>query len=344
MSAHVADRHPRAAVLIVAGIPLFVLSLATVVTIGPADLSVPDVFEIVGAHLGMGSTEQPQIAQGIVWQLRLPRALLAAICGAGLAVCGAVLQSLLRNPLADPYLLGVSGGASTGAVTVVVLGIGAGAVSLTLGAFVGALAAFAVVMTLAALAGGGTARVILAGVAGTQLFSALTSFIVMTSADAEQAQGVLFWLLGSLSGARWTDVVVTGSVCLLGLVLCLSRAGYLDAFAFGADSAASLGVAVNRLRALLFATTALVTATLVAAAGAIGFVGLVLPQAARLLVGPRHRALLPMAALLGAILLVWVDALATTVAEPQEVPVGVLTALVGVPAFAALLIRRQGVS
>lgn len=309
--------------------------------VGSADLTVVDVLEVVQAKLGLGTTDLSLIRQGIVWDLRLPRALLAAVCGAGLGLCGAVLQSVLRNPLADPFLLGISAGASTGAVCVVVLGVGLGTISLTAGAFAGAITAFVLVVLLASLAGGGTSRVVLAGVAGTQLFSAITSFVVITSADAEQTRGVLFWLLGSLSRARWDSVAVAAAVCVVVLMVCMPRAADLDAFAFGSDAAASLGVPVRQVRALLLGMTALLTATLVAAAGAIGFVGLLLPHAARLLVGPRHRAVLPMTALLGAVLLVWVDALARTVAAPLEVPVGVVTALVGVPAFAVLLARGR---
>ncbi|WP_449619125.1 FecCD family ABC transporter permease [Saccharopolyspora pogona] len=335
-------RQVRAAWLVGGALPVLVVSIAFVITIGPADISVAEVAEVVRAKLGLGTTGVSRITQGIVWELRLPRALLAAICGVGLGVCGAVLQSMLRNPLADPFLLGISAGASTGAVAIAVLGVGAGTIGLAAGAFGGAMVAFALVMVLSALAGGGTSRVILAGVAGSQLFSALTSYIVITSADAQQTQGVLFWLLGSLAGARWDDVALAGIVCALGLLLCQSQAGSLDAFAFGRDSAASLGISVARVRGLLLVGTALLTATLVATSGAIGFVGLVLPQAARFLVGTRHRALLPTTAVLGAVLLVWVDALAGTVAAPQEVPVGVVTALVGVPAFAFLLIRKRG--
>lgn len=331
----------RAAKLVGVGLPALLASVVVVTTIGPAGLSAADVLNVVGSRLGIEGTEISRLDYGIVWDLRLPRSVLAAICGAGLGVCGAVLQSVLRNPLADPFLLGISGGASTGAVLVIVLGIGAGTISLAAGAFVGAVTAFLLVMVLATVAGGGTSRVILAGVAGTQLFSALTTFIVLTSADAQQTRGVLYWLLGSLSGARWTDVGITGLVCLIGLSLCLSRAGTLDAFAFGQDAAASLGVAVQPLRWSLLTVTALLTATLVAAAGAIGFVGLVLPHAARMLVGPLHRALLPVTATLGALLLVWVDALARTMAEPQEVPVGVVTALIGVPIFTIILARKR---
>ncbi|MCK9249779.1 MAG: iron chelate uptake ABC transporter family permease subunit [Solirubrobacteraceae bacterium] len=323
------------------GAVLLALSIAAAITIGPADLSVRDVGLVVGERLGLGDAGLTRIQEGIVWDLRLPRTLLAAVCGAGLAICGAIMQSLLRNPLADPFVLGISSGASTGAVMVMVLGIGGGAISLSAGAFAGALVAFGLVLLLATGAGGGTDRIILAGVAGTQLFSALTSFIVTSSADAEQTRGVLFWLLGSLGGADWGDVALCGAVAVVALTACLLSASALDAFAFGQDAAATLGVPVAWIRLLLLLVTALLTATLVSAAGAIGFVGLVLPHAARMLVGPGHRLLLPSAALIGAIFLVWVDTAARTILDPQELPVGVVTALVGVPAFAAILYRRR---
>ncbi|WP_375341733.1 FecCD family ABC transporter permease [Patulibacter defluvii] len=326
------------------GVALLLLSLAAAITIGPADLSVSDVARALGQRLGLGDAGLTRIEDGIVWDLRLPRTLLAAVCGAGLALCGAIMQSLLRNPLADPFVLGISSGASTGAVLVLILGIGGGTIGLSLGAFGGALVAFGLVLLLAAGAGGGTDRIVLAGVAGTQLFSAITAFVVTSSADAEQTRGVLFWLLGSLSGADWTDVALCTAVAALALVLCLLSAPALDAFAFGQDAAATLGIPVAAVRGLLLAVTALLTATLVAAAGAIGFVGLVLPHAARLLVGPGHRVLLPATALIGAIFLVWVDTAARTLLDPQELPVGVVTALIGVPAFAAILYRRRVVA
>jgi len=324
-----------------AGLTVLALSVAVAITIGPADLSVRDVFAVVGQHLGLGDAGVSRIRDGIVWELRLPRTLLAAVCGAGLAICGAIMQSLLRNPLADPFVLGISSGASTGAVTVVVLGVGGGILTLSTGAFIGAVVAFAMVLLLAAGAGGTPDRVVLAGVAATQLFSALTSFVVTSSADAEQTRGVLFWLLGSLSGAGWSDVVTCGTVCVVGLAVCLTLAPALDAFAFGEDAASSLGIPVRWVRLLLLVVTALITATLVSAAGAIGFVGLVLPHAARAVVGPGHRLLLPATALIGAIFLVWVDTVARTAFSPQELPVGVVTALVGVPAFAVILYRRR---
>jgi iron complex transport system permease protein len=330
----------RSVALSILGLLMLALSIAVAITIGPADIAVGDVYGVVGQQLGLGDAGLSRIREGIVWDLRLPRTLLAAVCGAGLAICGAILQSLLRNPLADPFVLGISSGASTGAVLVTVGGVGGGAIALSGGAFAGALAAFGLVLGLAAVAGGGTDRVVLAGIAGTQLFAALTSMLVFSSADAEQTRGLLFWLLGSLGGADWQDVALCGTVCALGLVVCVTQSTALDAFAFGEDNANALGIEVARVRALLLVVTALLTATLVSAAGAIGFVGLVLPHAARLLVGPGHRRLLPATAIAGAIFLVWVDTAARTLFEPQELPIGVVTALLGVPAFAAILARQ----
>ncbi|MFJ6442702.1 FecCD family ABC transporter permease [Streptomyces sp. NPDC091649] len=323
------------------GVLLLLLSVAVAVTTGPARISVPDVWSAVTAHLGFGDSGLSPIRDGIIWDLRMPRTLLAAVCGAGLALCGTVMQSLLRNPLADPFVLGVSSGASTGAVVVVVLGVGGGAVSLSAGAFVGALCSFALMLLLSHTLGGSTDRVVLSGVAAMQLFSALTSFVVMTSADAEQTRGVLFWLLGSLSGVGWSEVVLCSAVLAGCLVISLAYARTLDSFAFGQEAAAALGVNVARTRLVLLCTTALLTAALVSAAGAIGFVGLVLPHAARALIGSGHRRLLPVTALAGAVFLVWADTLARTVLDPQEVPVGVVTALIGVPAFVLILYRTR---
>lgn len=331
----------RNTLLWTAGLAALALSVAVAVTIGPADISVPDVWSAVAAHLGWGEAELTPIRDGIVWNLRMPRTLLAAVCGAGLAVCGTVLQSLLRNPLADPFVLGVSSGASTGAVSVVVLGVGGGVVSVSAGAFVGALCSFALVLLLSHTMGGSVDRVVLSGVAAMQLFSSLTSFVILTAGDAETTRGVLFWLLGSLSGVGWTDVWMCAAVLLVTLMVCWTQARTLDAFAFGQDAAATLGIHVARTRLILLSTTALLTAALVSSAGAIGFVGLVLPHAARALVGAGHARLLPVTALAGAVFLVWVDTLARTVLDPQEVPVGVVTSLIGVPVFILVLYRTR---
>jgi iron complex transport system permease protein len=314
-------------------------SIAVAVTIGPADITTADVWRSVSARLGLGGSPLTPLREGIVWNLRMPRTLLAAVCGAGLALCGAVMQSLLRNPLADPFVLGVSSGASTGAVLVIVLGWGGGVVSLSAGAFAGAVLSFAMVVALAQSLGPTMDRVVLSGVAAMQLFGALTSFIVLTFADAETTRGVLFWLLGSLGGAGWTDVALCAAVLGVALVVCLAHTTTLDAFAFGEEAAATLGVRVARARLLLLTVTALLTAALVSSAGAIGFVGLVLPHAARALTGSGHARLLPVTALTGAVFLVWVDTAARTLLDPKEIPVGVMTSLIGVPVFIAVLYR-----
>ncbi|WP_245234065.1 iron ABC transporter permease [Mycobacterium sp. PS03-16] len=324
-----------------AALVVLAVSIAVATTIGPTNLGPRDALAVVIERLGGPSSQLSLLQQSIIWELRLPRALLAAACGAGLALCGVLLQSLLRNPLADPFILGVASGASTGAVSIVVVGIGAGAIGLAAGAFVGAVVAFGLVLLLAVAAGGGVDRMILAGVAATQLFSALTAFIVFTTADAEQTRGVLFWLMGSLGTASWRDVAVCGVLVCAGVIVCWLCAGTLDAFLFGQDAAAALGVSVARIRLLLLVVTALVTAVIVSTSGAIGFVGLVLPHAARALVGTRHRVLVPTATVLGAVFLVWVDTASRIVIAPEELPVGVATAIVGVPAFVVILLRRR---
>jgi iron complex transport system permease protein len=327
-------------VIVVVGLVACALSVMIAITLGTADISLVNVRDIIGNHLGVTDVPVRVSEDAIVWQDRLPRSLVAAAAGAGLAICGVVLQSLLRNPLADPFLLGISSGASTGAVLLGILGLGAGSVGLSGGAFIGALVAFGLVLLLARLSGGTTDRLVLAGIAVTQLFSALTSLVVFAFADADEARGVLFWLLGSLEGVRWGDVRLAAAVALLGVAVCWVLAHVLDAFTFGDDVAASLGVPVTAVRSFLLVMTALVTAALVSVTGAIGFVGLVLPHAARFLVGPGHARLVPVSAVVGAVFMVWVDAVSRVAFSPTPLPIGVATALIGVPAFVALMFRR----
>ncbi|MND55200.1 putative siderophore transport system permease protein YfhA [compost metagenome] len=281
------------------------------------------------------------IDEGIVWSYRLSRAVVAACCGAALTLSGVVLQSLLRNSLADPYILGISAGASTGAVSVAILGIGAGVLSLSVGAFIGAIVAFVLVSLLALRAGRGNSAIILAGIAGSQLFNALTSLIVTKAANAEQARGIMFWLLGNLSGVRWPDVALALPACVVGLLICLWHARALDAFTFGSESAASLGIPVRRVYAVLIGVSAMMTAVMVSIVGSIGFIGLVIPHAARMLVGVRHGRLLPAAALIGAIFMILADIVSRIIIPGQVLPIGVITALVGAPAFALLLGQRR---
>lgn len=293
------------------------------------------VGEVLGAVTGRSG---PGPLTTIVWEVRLPRVLLAAVVGAGLALVGTVLQALVRNPVADPYLLGISSGASTGAALVVVLGIGAA--SMSLGAFAGAMVALLVVYTMARRGGTmTTGRLVLAGVAVQYVLSALTSLVLVTSSESEHMRAVLFWTLGGLGQARWSSLLLPALVLGAGLVLLLSLARPLDLLLAGEEGATVLGLAVGRFRAATFVLASLVTAVLVTVSGSIGFVGLMVPHAARMVVGAAHRVLLPVAALGGAAFLVLADLAARTLAAPQEIPVGVLTALTGGPFFLWLLRR-----
>ncbi|KQR11015.1 putative F420-0 ABC transporter permease subunit [Cellulomonas sp. Leaf334] len=333
-------RRTPLSLLVLAGLAALVVTVLVTVTIGPADLGVAEVARSIAGHLGLPVEAVPRLHDAIVWDLRLPRVLTAAAVGAGLAIAGAVMQSLTRNPLADPYLLGLSSGASLGAVAVLVVGV---SLLLPVAAFAGAL--LALVATLALARSGSTlspGRTVLAGLAVSQMAAAGTSFVIFWSSTGDSYREILNWLLGSLAGATWGSVAIAGiAVVVVGTVLVLS-ATRLDAFAFGDTSAAALGIDVDRTRWTLMTVVALLTGAMVAVSGAIGFVGLILPHAVSSLTGPAHRRLLPVAALSGAVFLIWADTLARTVFDPRELPVGIVTALIGVPVFAFLLRRGKG--
>ena len=322
---------------------LLVIALAVGVSVGIGDLPIPlsTTGHAITNRLGWTQVDISRIHETVIWDYRLSRALAATFCGAGLALSGAVMQALLRNPLAEPYVLGISAGASTGAVLIVILGVGVGVVGLSMGAFAGAFAAFFFVALLSNAMRSGPDRTILAGVAASQLFNAVTAYIVTTAANAQQARDVMFWLLGSFGGVRWPEFALLALVISVGLVGCLMYARVLDAFAFGDEAASALGVNVTAARLVLFALTALMTATIVSMVGSIGFVGLVVPHAARYVVGPLHAQLLPACALAGAVFMVLADIGSRVLVDQQVLPVGVVTALVGVPFFSVVLYRMQ---
>lgn len=325
----------------IAALVLLIVALIAGAAIGETAIPFDVVAKTIANRLFNAGYPLEPLDEGIVWSYRLSRAVVAACCGASLALAGAVLQSLLRNPLADPYILGISAGASTGAVAVALLGLGAGLLTMPMGALAGALAAFVLVSLLAMRAGSGSNAIILAGVAGSQMFNAITSFIVTKSATAEQARGIMFWLLGNLSGVRWPDVGLALPVTIVGLLVCLWHVRALDAFAFGNQAAASLGIRVRRVQIILICTAAAMTAAMVSLVGSIGFVGLVIPHAARLIVGVRHGRLLPVTALVGAVFMIVADILSRTIIAGQVLPIGVITALFGAPAFAFILGQKR---
>lgn len=333
-------RRGRTAVLVTAGL----LGVAVLLSIGTGPVGVPPltVARVVAAHLVPGehtATWTPAQDQ-IVWTFRLPRVLMAVLVGAALAVVGTILQAIVRNPLADPYVLGASSGAALGAVGALALGASVPSLLVSGSAFAGAAVAGVVVYVLAARGGRiESLRLVLAGVALSYLFSAMTGWITAT-ADHGKLPGLLFFLLGSISSASWEMLTLPAAALVIGLAWAVGRASHLDAAMTGDETAGSLGVDMTRLRVEALVVTAAMTGAVVAVAGGIGFVGMVVPHVCRLLVGAGHRALLPFAAVTGALLLVLVDTLARTAASPREIPLGVVTALVGAPFFLWLLRSR----
>lgn len=320
----------------------FVISL----TFGSVAYDAIDVWDVVAAHIGIipGDDVFGSTIDSVVWSLRAPRGLLALIVGAGLALAGVVMQTLVRNPLADPYLLGVSSGASVGATAVITIGVftSFGLYSISVGALFGALAATAIVYLITLAQGGLTPlRLILTGVVASSAFSALASFLVFKAQDARAAQGVMFWMLGSVVGAQWDRLLLPALVVLAAFLILMFMSNPLDAMAAGPDTAAALGVNVERLRQILFFIQALLVGAMVAVAGGIGFVGLVIPHLARIMVGSLHRRLLPIAMVLGAVFMVWVDVIARIAAPPQEIPLGVVTGVLGAPLFLLLMGRGR---
>lgn len=323
------------------------LVATVVVGVGVGAFAVPPgtVAQVVGHHvLGWpGERTWSAPADAIIWQVRLPRVVLGALVGAGLAVCGVALQAMVRNVLADPYLLGVNSGASSGAAAAILFGVGAGYLehSLQAMAFLGALGASVLVFLVARSAGRVTSvRLLLAGVAVGYALYATTSFLIFASGSAEGARSVMFWLLGSLALAQWNSALAVVAVVVVVTVLALTVLGRpLDALAVGDETAHTLGVRPERFRLQLLVLVALCIGVVVAASGSIGFVGLVVPHLARRAVGGSHHRVVPVAALMGAILLIWADVLARTLFQPQEIPIGIITSLVGAP-FLLVLIRR----
>lgn len=332
-----------------AALPILLIVLAgtvcVAVSIGSIGLDLPTVVTVIGQHLFGTGTSADAVQDEIVWNLRLPRVLLAAVVGAGLATVGATLQATVRNPLADPYVLGVSSGAGLLASITITFGVTTAALAAlptAAAAFVGALGATIAVLALSRRAGRLVpSRLVLAGVTLSYLFSGATSFVIFRSADPNAARSVLFWLLGSLAQSSWPNLALPAAAVLLagGYLLVQSRA--LNALAAGEDAALSLGVAVHRVRVRLLIVSSLLTGVLVASSGGIGFVGLIVPHVVRLVVGPDHRRLLPIALLTGAVYLVAVDLLCRVAVSPEELPVGIVTALLGAPVFLWLLRRSD---
>jgi len=317
---------------------LMLLSLSIIASVALGSVLLTPA-QVVQALLGQGDP----IAERIIWQLRLPRVLLASITGGGLAIVGVAMQTLVRNPLAEPYILGLSSGASAGA-SLFYLGLLppllSRTLSMPLAAFLGALLTLTLVYLVARQNGTlSISRLLLGGVAISALMASVTSFVTFASPNPDKLRAVLFWLLGSFSGARWSLLPLPVLAAIFGFLGLLILARPMDLLLLGEEPAAQLGLSVEWTKRLLILLAALVTGTLVSFSGIIGFVGLIVPHAVRALVGVPHRRVVPLSFLLGAIFLVWADLVARLLLPGTELPVGVVTALCGVPFFLVLLRR-----
>ena len=331
------------AVLLAGLVVALAVAIVVGIAVGTVDLPVTGVWDVIWAHATGSTSNLNPLNDEIIWTIRTPRVLLAAVVGAGLSIAGTSLQALVRNPLADPYILGVAAGASVGAALVLAYGSGATfGLGVSGAAFAGALISLVLVFLLAQRSGGlGGTRLVLAGVALGYLCTAVTSYVQLQATQSEVV-GIMFWLMGSVAGATWGSLGIPAAAIVVCSIWLLLQARNLNALMSGDDAAAGLGVDVHRLRIGLLFVSSLLTATVVAVAGGVGFVGLMIPHMARFLVGGDHRRVLPVSALMGALFLVVVDIGARTVDKPNDLPLGIFTAAVGVPFFLWLLRRRPG--
>jgi iron complex transport system permease protein len=334
------DRLPLSAALIGCAV-LLVVTMTLGVAIGSVALSPGAVWQAVFDRI-LGHPQPDTVAYEIVWLIRLPRVLLAAVVGAALTTAGTVVQALVRNALADPFLLGVSSGASVGATAVLLFGAFAslGVWALSVGSVLGALGAMAAVFLVSRSSRElAPTQLILCGVVLSALFESVTSFLIFRG-NPQATQSILFWLLGSFGNANWTQLPIPASCLVVAMGYLLAQARALNALAMGSEPAAALGVDVARLRRNLFIVTSLMVGVAVAVSGVIGFVGLVVPHIVRLMVGSEHRRVLPVGVLFGASFMVVGDLLARTIVSPQEMPIGVITSFIGAPTLIVLIRRR----
>jgi len=343
LSQWLTERRSRYTGLLIALTVVLLISCLMSVTFGAAPVPLEQVIGILTLKLsGAGHEPHPWTAgqETIVWLIRMPRVLLGALAGAGLALIGCVLQAVTRNPLADPHLLGATSGATLGAVIVVIhVGEILGMLTLPLAAFAGSLASLFLVLSLSSRNGRlDSQRLLLSGVAVSFVMMAIANLLLFLG-DHRASSSVLFWMLGGLGLARWELLTVPWVTVLAGWILLQGLGRALNALMAGDQTAVSLGLQVRNVRLLVFLIASLMTGVLVALCGSIGFVGLMVPHIARRLVGSEHRRLLPVATLLGALLMVWVDVVSRTLIAPEDLPIGISTALLG-GLFFIFMMRR----
>ncbi|MFC2071369.1 FecCD family ABC transporter permease [Chloroflexota bacterium] len=333
----------RRKMLFILGVCALLVAFSIAATaIGAASLTVGESFQAILARI-FPALQTSGFADTIIWQLRLPRILMAIITGLSLGVAGAVMQGVLRNPLVSPYTLGLSAGAACGAGIAIALGVGifgTGRYLIVGNAFIFSLLTMFLVLLISRIRGTAIETLILAGVALGYLFSATISILKYVS-DTEALREIVFWLMGGLYMARWETVFLLLPVVTVIIIIAMRYSWDLNVMGSGEEVAMSLGVRVNRIRIVCLAISALMTASVIAFTGIIGFIGLVSPHICRSIVGSDHRFLIPASGLMGGLILLVSDTICRTLIQPTEIPVGILTAFIGVPFFLYLLMRKR---
>ncbi len=324
---------------------LLILSLLISLGFGSVHVELDTIWRIVWYKLtGIQVGEWNIASERIVWMIRAPRIIFTVLVGAGLAVVGAVMQAVVRNRMADPYLLGLTSGASTGASVVILLGLTVllGEWALSVGAFLGALLAFLMVFLFSRANGRMTAgNLILAGIAISYLFSSITGLLTYMAKEHELRE-VTVWLLGSVAGGKWNNILLPSIVVPAGFVYLFFQSRKLNAISMGEETSVSLGLDSSGFRKQIFLVTSAMVGVLVALSGSIGFVGLMIPHFIRLFVGNDHKKLLPLCLVAGGLFLVWADVIARTILSPMELPIGIITSMCGAPFFIWLLRKKGG--
>ncbi len=317
---------------------LLLVSVVLSVRFGSVQIAISEVYRVLLNRLSGGyffheQTWSPS-TELIVWSIRFPRVIVTAFAGAIFALSGIYMQTLTQNPVAEPYVLGISSGASAGAVFAIIFGFSTalGGYAVQTAAFLGALIALSLVLTLAGRHPS-PLRLILLGLGISAFFSALTTFTLNEAQNDSQLRSAVFWMLGSFSAVRWEDIPIISVSFLIALAMGLILEKELDALLLGDSTAASLGVSVKPVKRIIALVSAVIVSIVISRTGVIGFVGLIVPHVARRIVGVSHKRLIPVAALLGASFMVGADSLARTLFSPEEIPVGIITSLMGAPLF-----------
>lgn len=326
---------------------LLIFSILASITFGNADISIKEVYRVIAYelfHIDSLSNYAQGAIHDVVWMIRFPRVILALSIGTGLSVCGVVMQAIVRNPLADPYVLGISSGASMGATMAILFGFGFlfGSNSVGIMAFLGAmLTSFAVLVIANAGGSANAGKLILAGMAVSAVCSAFSNFLLYIVNDKAATSEVVFWTMGSLASAKWNNIVVIFPIMLIGTLVFYSQFRNLNLMLLGDEVSITLGTNLHKVRIVYMIFASFMVGFSVYAAGTIGFVGLIIPHAVRMIVGADHKRLIPLCAFVGAIFLIWVDVLCRIILKNAEIPVGIIVSMIGAPCFIYLMVKRS---